>query len=310
MVTYESLEFFLTAALGLEANRINDVKMPEELVAGTVYRHLIEIDDGIEGLAWQAGEGFIAGDAPTGDGLVAGQQKMRRGTLTVDKDTTVWDTRSVMIDTLTFQAAPQGVIFSANMVGYDINYISAVNGGISSLVCDADQVLFHEGSFELRVATDGTFSSATHLVDPDEFNGFGFTLSNDLRVLSTRDTSPNIDEPRRTFEPTLTGSFSLPRTTDIALIEDNKDGVELSARLRFTGETIGATAENFTLTFWFPSITLTGADTPVSGASRDRQTYSFIAGVPATMPSDFPTSVAPGMLLIEIVNTISDHPLL
>lgn len=310
IAAYEGLEFLFTAALGLEANRIDGVLMPEELVVGTVYRHLIEIDDKLEGTAWQAGEGFVAGANPIGDGLIAGQQKMRRGTLTTDRDITVWDARSQMINTLAVQAAPQGVALSAGVLGYDMNYISAVNAGLSALTCDPEQILFAEGTFEIRLASDIDFTSATLLVPAQEFNGIRFTLSNGLRAVTTRDTSPNIDEPRRRLAPTLAGAFSMPRTTDISLLEANRDTTKLSARLRFEGGFIGATDQKYTLTFWFPSITLTGGDSPVSGPVRERQNYSFIADVPDVMPVDFPSSVQPGMMLIEIINTISEHPLL
>lgn len=309
MASYTGLEFFLTAALGLEANRINGTKMPEELVASTVYRHLIEIDDSLAGIAWQAGEGFIAGIPPTGDGLIAGQQKIRRGTMSLVKSGAVWDTRSVMIDSLTLQAAQQGVSLRANVLGYNIDYMSTVNLALENLVCSPEQVIFNDATFDIRLATDSAFNDSTRLIDENELNGFQFTLSNGLRALTTRETSPNIEEPQRALEPVINGSFSSPRLNNIDLVEINQSSEELTARLQFTGEVISGTAQNFTLTFWFPSIYLTGVDTP-TGPTRDIQSYSFIASVPDTMPTDFPASVVPGMLLIEIINTSADHPLL
>lgn len=306
---YNSLEFIFAAALGQVANRISGVLMPEDVNAdGSLYRHVIEIDERLKSEGWKAGDGFIAGPQPTGDGLVAGQQKIRRGTFTTSKVFTVWDSLSCMIDNLTLEANGNGVNLNCDVIGYSLDTASTTNSGITSINnCPDTRVLFREAKLFFTSAIGFGISA---LDDVGEITGFRLQLNNNLQAINTRDTGVNIDEPQKTGVTQVTGSFSLPRLLNVDLVDRNRDSTNGHMLLEFTGEPIGA--DNFIMRFWMPNVTLTGGLAPTQGEGRIQQNYTFVANVADDLadPPGFPTSTRQNSLLVEIFNTNASHPLL
>lgn len=302
---YEGLEFLITAALGHQANRINGVLMPEDIDSGVVFRHLIELDQDLTSAGWTAGEGFIAGASPIGDNLVAGQRKMRRFTYAILKGATVWEALSCMIPNFTMSFAPQGVTASAGVVGHSVNLEGTVNANISNLDCDINRVLFQDTKFFVKEA------DASELVDPDDLltiSGFEFSVANNLQAINTKDTGVRIEEPQRGGPAVVTGSFAVPQFQDLVLQKIYHANGFARMKLESEGTIIPGSTERFRLRVWFPLVQFTGSAVAVTGPGKITQNYSFMA-FPGVAPG-FPASSFNGPVMIELVNTNGEHPLL
>jgi len=297
--TFHGLEFFLVAALGFMAPAIDTVPLPEMLDVG-IYRHLIEIDTSLSGTTWLADEGWIADS-----GLIAGQEKLRRGTYVANKDLSIWEARSCMIANLGFQTSPAGTAFSASIFGHSLTYFTAVNNTLLGLPCPIDFLDFSDAILYLS-ETAPLLSSNT----VSDFVGFSFSLDNNLAIYNTTHTKTSIAEPRRSGPAVVTGSFALPlyMSTSIQLQEWAAAGTRLYGLLEFTGESLGD--YNSTMRFWFPNITLTSLDIPISGTQQIQQVYNFVANKPESTPEGFPANIKTGVLMIEIINTTNNHALI
>lgn len=310
---YEGIEFFLTAGMGQVANRIGGVLMPEDINGdGTAYRHIIELESLLKQDGWRAGDGFLAGDPPTGDGLVAGQQKLRRGTFSVFKGATVWDTLSCMINDLRFEMNGNNVQVTGAMIGYSQDFDSTTNSGITALNnCPNTKITFHEGILAFR-EIDGGAITITDTVGA--IVSFNLQVLNNLQVINTKDTGVNIDEPQKSGVTQVSGTFSLPRFNNLDMITRNRDEVRGHMLLEFKAGIIpGSTGpDNYTMRFWFPNITLTGGEVSIQDQATIQQNYAFFAAEPDDDldPPGFPTSTRQSALLIEIINAEAAHPLL
>lgn len=307
-VTYEGIEPILSAAMGHEAPRLSGNLMPEEITPGVSYRRIIEIDRDLKSDEWRAGDGFVAGPTPTGDGLIAGQRKMRRGTFVVSKNSTVWESRSCMINVLTLQVSPSGITMQAELVGHDIAYTSTVNAGIDSLFCDEKRILFKECRLLARRIDGSPLDSVADLVP--EITGFQVQINNNLRGINTKETKRRMDEPQRSGAVVVSGGFAIPRLATFDLLTPNKDNAPVMMKLECIGDFIpGGAGERLQLNLWFPSVTLSGAEAPVNGAGQILQNYSYVALAGGT-PPDFPETTFGGPMTVELTNTNGDHTLL
>lgn len=306
---YSGLEFFFTCVLGVEANEINGTEMPEELVAGQVYRHLIELDDDVRLRPWEAGTGFVAGTMPLGDGLIAGQRKVRRGTLVENRGYAVWETVSAMLQGMTLQATPPAVLISSEVLGYETTLASTANGGFGSLQCpDFERIRFREVEIYLREQGTGPIDRGSDRVG--DIVGLQLVVANQLQGVATRGRGGMLAEPRRRDTALVNGTFALPVINSNDLLVRNKDATPQIGLIEFIGGEIGATGFNYTLRFWMPLVTLTGADAPTSGPERQAQNYAFECDKPLTNPDGFPDNTQGGSLMIELINDVSAHPLL
>lgn len=280
---YKGLELFLAVALGFMAKRISGAIMPELLSEGA-YRHLYEIDRILSAQGWLAGEGFRAGDS-----LVSGDRKVRRVSYIIDKGAAVWEMTSTMFGGLTFQAGGDGCTFSTELIGYNLGFSGP---SLEELFAPKALVLFQDAFFYL----DGDL--VTDLV------GFKLTLANGLQAQTTRDTGEFIGEPGRVTPAIVNGTFALPFYRDATLQSLVME--PLAGLLEFIGPIIPGTNETFVLRFYFPELKITSFDLAATGPERVQQVYTFVS----SPGNDQVANVKRGPLLIEVINDISEHPLL
>jgi len=320
---YQGLEQFFTMALGHMANRILGVLQPEELFQPEIpeegpfpgpppYRHIIEIDHTLKQDGWRANDGFLAGDPPTGDGLLAGQIKLRRFTFAVLKGGTVWDTKSCMINSMNFEMNGNSVTASANIIGYEQDFDSTVNAGISSLVCDELKIVFNQGVLAF-VPLPNVLGIDTELDSVGDIVSLNFSVNNNLIAMTTKDTGTSIDEPQKAGVTTIEGTFSLPRFNNLDMITRNRDSVRGKMVMEFLGPPIPLTNNfEYVLRFWFPNVTLTGGEVSLQDGGQIQQNFAFTAHNDEDNldPPGFPTTTRQNSLAIEIIGNEPLHPLL
>jgi len=303
---YEGMEFLITAAMGQQANRIGGVLQPEDIDSAIAYRHILEVDRDVNQAGWFAGDGFLAGPQPTGDGLIAGTKKTRRGTFAIQKGPAVWETKSAMVDSFTIQVSPSGITLQTQLLAHDITYGSGVNNGISAFICSINRILFKNATLFIK-AIDGGPLTDTDIVG--DINGFALNFSNGLSSINTRDTGIFIEEPQRGGAVTVSGSFSLPRFENDDLINLNSGNTPSLMKLECIGDNIPGTSENFQMNLWLPRVNFSGGSLETTGPGQVRQNFSFL-GMAGNSPPGFPLNTREGPLIVEFVNTKSDHALL
>lgn len=301
--SYEGLEFFLTCALGLEPHRLDGILMPEEVVVGEVYRHIIEVDDDLHAAGWTPGSGFIPGDgSPLGDNLIPGQRKMRRGTWYIQKGLNVWRATSMMFSGLSFQAQPTALpTFQASGLGPTIDYSPPSQPDLSSLSCPSVPLSFQD--MTLSRVTGGTET-------PIDVSSFSLSIGDPFRPLSTRDTGTSIEEPRRPGFVPVRGGFSIPDSTDTTYLDLNITQIPFALKAEFTGPMIGSTGSFYRFTIYLPAVNLTSADADTSGPNKIVQRFQFVASTSSSVPTLFPTTFKEGPVFFEIINTNPANSLL
>ncbi len=302
---YKGFLFLLTAALGYQAKRIGSTVMPEQLTTG-VYRHLIEVDKRLGGEAWQAGDGFLAGTE-----LTAGQQKVRRGTLAVNKQVSAWELRSAMIDQLTLRGTPARVEAQARFVGYSLSRNSAVNTPMTMATltpATTRNVLFSE--LVVRLAP---YSTSTPLGsgDTQKISQFEVSVANNLATDDQTTTSGlYIEEPERNGRLAVSGSFTLPRYQSDALLNRLDASTYLMADFTWTGPEIGSTGYFYQIKVYVPYLLLKTGEAQVGGSDLLPISHDWTAYTPPATPAGFPTNKKGGPILIEVITDESAHPLL
>lgn len=302
---YSGLEFLFAAALGFSAPRISGVVIPESL-GGGAYRHLIEIDSRLHGETWLAGEGWIANDPE----LIAGLQKLRRGTYVCDKAIRLWETKSAVPLGLVLNGNANSIVsVSTSFIGYQTTLGSHADTDLSGLSCTTPRVSYND--LTLRATTlDNAPLTDDHIVD--DITGFNISLNNNLRSILTRDTGKFPDEPARGSPAAIGGAFALPTYTasNEAFSFLYQEGDELVMMFEFVGDEIGASGENYTLRVYLPSVKITGVSIEVGGPSQLQQNYQFTCAKPASTPSGFPDNIKNGSMMIELINDVDQHPLI
>ncbi len=287
---YKGLEFYFAAALGF-----SNPQSPTLLETGA-YQHLFEVDHTLSEQGWLAAEGWLAGA-----GLTAGDKKIRHGTYVVDKGQAPWETNGVMLQDVSFQANPAGCTVTSNVSGYTTSYFSATV--FSGLSCTIVPVRFSDMRLLL--------GASPSLVEVPDVVGTGFTVANNLASVQTVETRTLFAEPRREAPALVSGSFALPFYTSqgpqLQLWADN--GTRLYGCIEFVGEQFSATY-SYTLRFWFPEIRLTSYDIGVQGPEQLQQVYDFVGNTSTGQPGGFPTILKNGPVLIELINDVSQNPLL
>jgi len=310
---YEGLEQVLAFSLGQVANRIGGILMPEDVNADqTTFRHVFEIDAALKQEGWKANDGFIAGDPPVGDGLIAGLQKLRRFTYAVFKGSTAWDVLSCMVNSISFEMNGNSVTANINITGYSQDFDSAVNAGISALSnCPDSKIVFNQGTlFFLELPSIVAFTPG--LDEVGDIVSFNVQINNGLQFFNTRDTGVNIDEPQKTGVTGVTGSFALPRFSNLDMITRNRDSVQGKMLFQFEGEGIPGSIDNYVFNFWFPNVTLTGGEISIQDSGQIQQNFAFIASNDEDDldPVGFPETSRKNALTIELYNAEPLHPLL
>jgi hypothetical protein len=296
---YRGIESILASACGFCSYSAS----PETVAAG-VYKHAIELAGNLHAEPWAAGDGVLAGS-----GLLAGDQKVRRGTLCIDKSVSIWEYASAMVQAMTIKGDSKGVRISLDLVPYGLDRASAVN--TSSAAWDipgADWLSALFQDMELWIA-DYSTGAALSQADAIGVNTFEIKLDNKLAIERDSLSGLYIAEPRRTGKRVVTGSFTIPRYEADDFLDDLNSQTAKMAMLRFSGAEIGSTGYDHTLWIWLPTIKFDQSKAPISGPGMMPLVCTFTAELPTGLAAGFPSQATQEML-IQIQNDLSTNPMI
>ncbi|MFH1616661.1 MAG: phage tail tube protein [Planctomycetota bacterium] len=296
---YRGIESIICSALGFS----NYSASPETIAAG-VYKHTFELAEHLHTESWAAGDGILAGS-----GYLAGDNKIRRGTLCADKTISIWEYISAMINSITIKGNSKGISIELGLVPYNLDRASAVNTSSAAWTIpnsDWESILFQD-----MVLWIDDYSAGTALTDADAvgISEFEIKLENNLKVEKDSLSGLYIAEPRREGKRLLTGSFTFPRYESDTFLAHLDDQTAQMAMLRFVGSQIGATGYYNTLWIWLPTLKFDKVAAPLNGPGMLTVTHEFTCELPAAVPSGFPTQ-AEKELLIQIQNDLDTNPLI
>lgn len=304
---YYGLEQLFVNALGMEARYIDDVQMPEELVAGKAYRHVFEVDQTLgTGMPWSlTNDGIMSGD------IVANQRKVRRATLVAQRDTFTWQCLSSMVNQLSlgFNENMEG---RCNTVwyGYSLDRASMINTTATlrkALLNAAPHVIFLHTI--IRIAP---YSASVPLDSDDQIalTAWSVTLENNLQIQQGPRTTFSSEEFERGGPPTLLGSFNLPRYTNNIFVEAWPASTSFMMDMKATGPLIPGTNVHYQLNVYIPGLRIIQAEPSGPDVKRSNLPLQWYAVIPAVRPAGFPSGVKNGPIIIELVNHIARHSLL
>jgi len=304
---YGGLEDIIVSAMGMQARWIQSVQMPEVLVAGRAYRHLFELDTNLgTGMPWiQVADGVFSDD------VTPMQRKMRRGTLAVVREFTVWEYLSCMIDQIAFGWENTGE-GHCNIQGlaYSVRQDPAVNTLASmhkAMINFAPSVFFHQGVLRIKDYSASEPLLVGHKMKTQTWN---VTVQNILQVTQGRRTGLSSEEFERGGAPLVLGSFNLPRYVNNIFVDAWPTNTRLMMDLKFTGPLIHGTNIPYQVNFYVPGFYVIQAEPVGPTLARANLPIQWYAAVPPVWPAGFPVGVKKGPLMIELVNHISAHSLL
>ena len=296
---YRGLESLLHCALGHA-----DYTASPAAVAAGVYKHTIELAENLHAEGWLAGDGVL-----TGSGLLAGDQKVRRGTLVIDKGVSLWEYASCMFQAITITGSAKGLRLEADLVPYNLDHASVVNTTSAAWsIPDADwlSVLFQDLTLWIGDYSAGVALSSADAIGITEFS---LKLENVLKVEKDSLSGFYIAEPKRDGKRRVTGSFTMPRYESDTFLADMDAQTAKMAMLKFTGSQIGATGYYRTLWLWLPTLRFDKIDAQIGGPKLIPVKHTFTAELPAAAPAGFPTQ-ATKELLVQIQNDYATNPLI
>lgn len=296
---YRGIESLIISALGF----CNYTASPETVAAG-VYKHTIGLAENLHTESWAAGDGILAGS-----GYLAGDNKIRRGTLCVDKTISIWEYISSMVQAITVKGDAKGVSIELELIPYDLDRASATNTSSSTWSIpnsDWESILFQD----LVVWIDD-YSAGAALTSDDAvgISAFELKLENNLKIEKDSLSGLLIAEPRREGKRLLTGSFTFPRYENDTFLNHLDDQVAQMAILKFTGSQIGATGHYHTFWAWLPTFKFDKVDAPLGGPGMLTVTHTFTCEIPAACPAGFPAQATKEMV-IQIQNDLDTNPLI
>lgn len=296
---YRGIESILATALGF----CNYAASPATIAAG-VYKHTIELAENLHAESWEAGDGVLAGS-----GLLAGDKKIRRGTLCIDKTVSIWEHASAMIQTLTINGDSKGIRISLELIPYGLDRASAVN--VSSAAWDIPGTDWLSILFQDLVLWIGDYSTVSALDSGDAIgiNALEIKLENKLKVERDSLSGLYIAEPKRDGKRVVTGSFTIPRYEHDNFLDDLDAQTAKMAMLKFTGSQIGVTGYYRTCWIWLPTLKFDKGDATIKGPSLVPLTCTFSAELPAGAAAGFPIQATKEML-IQIQNDLSTNPMI
>jgi hypothetical protein len=296
---YKGIESLIVSAMGFS----NYAASPETVVAG-VYKHTFELANNLHTQSWQAGDGILAGS-----GYLAGDNKVRRGTLCIDKKVSIWEFASTMINAMTIRGNSKEMRFEFDCIPYDLDRASAINTSSAAWsIIDDDwlSLLFQDLALWIDDYSAAVALSADDALGISEFE---IKLENNLRIERDSLSGLLIAEPKREAKRLITGSCTVPRYVSDTLLADLDAQTAMMAMLRFTGSQIGATGYHRTLWIWLPTLKFDKIDAPVGGPGLIPVTHTFTAEIPAAAPAGFPTQATKEMV-IQVQNDYATNPLI
>jgi len=296
---YRGIEAIICSALGFS----NYTASPATIAAG-VYKHTFELSENMQTESWAAGDGILAGS-----GYLAGDNKVRRGTLCTDKTVSIWEYISTMVDIITIKGDSKGIRIELGLVPYKLDRASAVNTSSAAWSIPDDD--FMSILFQDAVLWIDDYSASVSLssVDAVGISEFEIKLENNLKIEKDSLSGLYIAEPKRDSKRLVTGSFTFPRYENDTFLDHLDDQAAQMAMLKLTGAQIGATGYYNTFWIWLPTFKFDKVDAPVAGPGMLTVTHAFTCELPAAVPSGFPTQ-ASKELLIQIQNELVTNPLI
>lgn len=274
------------------------------------FQHQYECTNLLQQILWTAADDDASSFTyATGGVGTSGDNLLRRLTLGIDKQTSIWVFRAVMVNSITLSwQAQQGLILDTNLVAFDVTRSSSANtsssgwdwspsGKMESL---NQRIIFHHGTFRIKDYDSGGLASGDKL----GIKSFNLTINNNL-IADDQDTVSGIrnKEPARNGLREVSGSFELARyNTDTFHTDLGADTIKM-ADMKFTGESMGN--NNKALNIYLPRFKITNSPSPVPGKQVLDQTVEFkclngtedITGFPAaTITSPY------SPVLIETIN--------
>ena len=213
---YRGIESIICSALGYSNTATSPV-----LIDTGVYKHTLELAEHLH-------------EEPS---------KIRRGTLCMDKEVSIWEYISTMITGITIQGDAKGIRIELDLIPYDLDRSSAVNTSSAAWTIpnsDWESVLFQD--MELWI---DDYSDSVALTDADAvgISEFEIRLDNNLKIEKDSLSGLYIAEPRRQGKRLITGSFTFPRYESDAFLDHLDDQTAQMAMLRFVGSEMSMTAK-------------------------------------------------------------------
>jgi hypothetical protein len=231
--------------------------------------HIIEGDDYLQDIAWEAADGRNPGFSAT-------DKKVRRGQIGIAKQVSDWVYYSAYINKLTISGNPNEVTVTVDFIFYDRVHGSYNSGSWTMLSGSTAQVLFQQLEVKLGTRSGGEGSMAT--VRPSSFE---LSIDNKLKGDDqTTESGVNIEPPVRDgFRETML-KLEFPRySSDLYMTTADIDS-EMAGKLIFTGPTL-AGGQTYLWGFFMSSLRHIGApDASISGPGRVPQTLEFVAEKP------------------------------
>jgi len=302
---YRGLEALFACALGLEAKRLGATLVPQQLAPG-VYRHLFEVDQQLSTMT-----GWVAPD----DGIdpsdvLDGQRKVRRGTLAVVRELSVWEFLSTMLDELTLAWTVDGGTCTVSGPAYSVRRDSGVNTLTTmqhAALPSGPSVLLTQAVLRLAPYSVDTPLGNSHETG---IRTWTCTLKNQLKGEPGPRTGLAAEEYERSGPPLLTGTFELPRYRADTLTEAWAATTLYMLDCKFTGPFIADSAFRYQLNLYVPGLTLTHAAPTGPSVARATVPVQWTAVTPLAPPAGFPTMAHQGPFALEVISDIADHQLL
>jgi len=297
---YRGIESLIVSAMGFS----NYSASPQSGGAEGVYKHTFELANNLHTQSWAAGDGILAGS-----GYLAGDKKVRRGTLCIDKSVSIWEVISSMVQSMTISGDSKGVRIELDMLPYDLDRASAVNDSSAAWSIINDDwlsILFQD--LDLRI---DDYSDSVALTGDDAIgiSAFEIKLENHLKMGKDSRSGVYIAEPGREAKRLVTGSFTIPRYENDTFLDHCDAQNALMAILKFTGSQIGATGYYRTFWIWLPTIKFDKVDAPMGGPGIIPVEHTFTCELPAACPQGFPAQATKEMV-IQVQNGLSTNPLI
>lgn len=198
-VYYSGLEKFFACALGMTHQNMSPS------YDGSAYTHYFEPSNDLSTRAFTNYEM----NAPSGNAI-------RRMTIGIEKDVSIWEFASAMIDSMTFEATPERIQATFSVVAKTVEFDSATNNESTNWALPSEsQVLFGDANFylvERDLFTIEASSNDTLIVDE---GGGSVTVTIDEGAYIAGELAQNI-------ETKLNANTSLSNTYTVRYINDNR----------------------------------------------------------------------------------------
>ena len=150
---YAGIESLIACAMGMSHQNLSPVS-----TSTSAYEHFFEPS---EDMSVRAFNGYEM-TTPSGNAY-------RKGTLCLEKDVSVWELASSMVNAMNFEAGPERVTFSFTVAGKVIAFDTATNAASSSwtLPSNTEQITWDDLTFYIKARDEFTITAAndTFIID-------------------------------------------------------------------------------------------------------------------------------------------------